>query len=170
MVAVVAPRFDLDECNNEREREFVLALHDRTEAGGWSADAWRWDDRVVVAVCPCDLDPAYNCVLRTLPVDFDGSTVSFGPDETHQFATDLDPARAGVLVLSGQPVHELAAAAADWLEREMRRPIVRHEWNRPDRHGVARRRWVLADTGETLVTQGHVPPGLGPPDRVVAVG
>ena len=31
----------------------------------------------------------------------------------------------------GRPVAELASAAADWLEREMGRPIVRHEWDGP---------------------------------------
>ena len=46
------------------------------------------------------------------------------PDETHQFATELDPAQPGVSMLSAQPIEELVAAAADWLEREMRRPIV----------------------------------------------
>jgi hypothetical protein len=91
----------------------------------------------VLSVCPGDRDPAYNRVLRTLRVDFDGMAVWFGPDETHQFATDLDPARPGVSVLPGRPVTELAAAAADWLEREMWRPIVRHEWDRLDQRGVA---------------------------------
>jgi hypothetical protein len=170
MVPVTAPRFDLDECNNDAERAFIQALHARAEAGGWHADVWRvWDDRLTLSVCPCDSDPKYNCVLRTLRIDFDGATVRFGPDETHQFATDLDPARAAVSLLSGQPVAELATAAADWLEREMRRPIVRHEWDRLDRRGVAPRLWVLADTGEAIVARGQRTPDFGPPDRVVPI-
>ena len=113
MVRVAAPQFDLEECNNEAERAFIEALHARAEVGNWNADAWVWDDRVVVAVSMCDQTPGYNLLLRTLRVDFDGAGVWFGTDETQQFATELDPARPGVSVLSGRPVVELAAAAAD---------------------------------------------------------
>lgn len=170
MVTVSAPRFDLDECNSEAERAFVEALHARAEAGGWFADSWRvWGDRLTLSVCPCDNEPEYNCVLRTLRVDFDGTVVRFGPDETHQFVTDLDPARPGVSVLSGLPVAELAAAAADWLEREMSRPIVRQEWDRLDERGVAPRLWVLADSGVGIVARGRRSADFGPPDRVVPV-
>lgn len=170
MVPVVAPRFDLDECESEAERTFVEALHARAEAGDWFADVWRVRaDCITLSVCPSDDDPAYNCVLRALRVDFNGSTVWFGPDETYQFATDLDPTRRGVSALSRRPVGELAAAAADWLEREMRRPIARHEWDQLDSRGVAPRLWVLADTGEGLVVRGRPPPDARHPDRVVLV-
>jgi hypothetical protein len=168
MVPVLAPRFGLTACNSESERAFIEAMHHRSEAGGWYLDAWVWDDRVVLAVSPGDRTPSYNLILRTLRVDFDGRSVRFGPDETHQFATDLDSARPGVHVLSGRPVAELADAASDWLEREMRRPIVRHEWDRLDQRGVAPRLWVLADTGEGIVAQGQWS-DFGPPDRVVTV-
>lgn len=169
MVPVSAPRFDLDECNSEEERAFIEALHARAEAGDWYADAWVWADRVVVGVCPCDDDPKYKCVLRTLRVDFDDTAVRFGPDETHQFVTDLDPARSGVFDISGRTIAELAAAAADWLEREMRRPIVRHEWDRLDGRRVAPRLWLMADTGEAIVSSGERTPDFGPPDRIVPV-
>ncbi len=169
MVPVVAPRFHLDECNTEAERAFIEAMHRRSEAGGWYPNAWVWGDRVVLAVCSSDHTPGYNLLLRTLRVDYDGREVRFGPDETHQFATDLNPVRSGVSVLSGLPVTELAAAAADWLEREMRRPIERHEWDRLDKRGVAPRLWVLGDTGEGLVALGQRSPDFGPPDRVVPV-
>ncbi len=107
MVQVAAPRFDLDECNSEAEGVLIEALHARADAGGWCADVWRvWDDRLTLSVCPSDDDPEYNCVLRTLRVDFDGTTVRFGPDETGQFATDLDPTRSEVSVLSGGPITE----------------------------------------------------------------
>lgn len=145
MIRVRAPRFDLDECNNERERDFIELLHARAEAGNWFAEAWPRVDRFMLSVSPTDSQR--GCVLRTLRVDFDGIAVSFGPDETHQFATDLDPARPDVIVLGGRPLAELAAAAAIWLEREMDRPIVRQEWDRP---GFRRRAWVLADTGKRL--------------------
>jgi hypothetical protein len=169
MAPVFAPRFGLTECNSDQEREFIETLHARAELGGWYADAWPRDDRVMLSVCSCDRDAAHNCVLRTLRTDFDGDTVSFGPDETHHFATDLDPTRPGVFVFSGGTVAELAAAAADWLEREMRRPILRHEWDRTDQRGVAPRLWVLAETGEHIVARGLLSSEFGPPDRIVVV-
>ncbi len=116
MVPVVAPRFDLAVCNSDREREFVEALHDRATSGGWYADSWPRPDRIIVSVCR--IDGAQRCVSRTLRVDFDGASVAFGDDETHQFVTDLDPAR-GAKILTGLPPAELAGVAADWLEVEM---------------------------------------------------
>jgi len=169
MVPVAAPRFGLTDCNSDREREFIESVHARAEAGGWYAGSWPRNDRFVMYVCLSDRDPDYNCVLRTLRVDFDGSAVWFGPHETHQFVTDLDSDRSDVSMLSGRPIRELAAAAADWLEREMRRPIVRYEWDRLDRRGVAPRLWLLRDTGEPLVARGSRSPDFGPPDRVIAV-
>jgi hypothetical protein len=138
------------------------------EAGGWFADSWPRDDRIVLSVCVSD--PEQRSVLRTLRVDFDGVAVSYGPDETHQFATDLDPRRPYVTVMSRRPVAELALAAATWLQREMRRPITRHEWDRPD---FRRKVWVLADTGQELVVSDSSNiirrQRIGPPDRVVQV-
>ena len=162
MIKVDAPRFDVVECRDERERDFVEAIHSRAEAGSWFADVWPRDNRFVLTVCPGDSE--YNCVLRTLRIDFDGIAVSFGPDETHQLVTDLDPARPGVSVMSGRPPAELALSAAIWLEQEMRRPIVRREWNRPT---FQRREWLLADTGEGLVVSDSANAfrrdGLSPP-------
>ena len=170
MVPVAAPRFDLTECLSDAERAFVEALHARAESGGWYADSWRvWDDRLTLSVCSRGGPPECSCVLRTLRVDFDGAVVRFGSDETHQFVTDLDPARPGTSMLSGRPVAELAGSAADWLEWEMRRPIVRHEWDRLDERGVAPRLWVLVDTGEGIVARGQRSADFGPPDRVVPV-
>jgi len=168
MVSVAAPRSNIDECNSESERAFIEALHGRAAAGGWYADGWPREDRFMLSVCLSD--PDFLSVLRTLRVDYDGESVTFGTDETHQFATDLDPARPDVTVVRGRPVAELAAAAADWLEREMRRPIVRREWNRS---GFKRHEWLLADTGEPIAISDsdnagrH--PDLGEPDRVVHV-
>jgi hypothetical protein len=86
---VNAPRFELDECRSEVEREFVEALHSRAESGGWCADAWPRDDRIIVTVDLCDA--GCNCVLRMLRVDFDGSMMVAGPDGTGQLASNLDP-------------------------------------------------------------------------------
>jgi hypothetical protein len=168
MTKVSAPRFGLDDCNDDSERQFIEALHARAEVAGWFADGWPRDDRIIITVCPVDAE--YNSVLRTLRVDFDGHSVVFGTDETHQLVTDLDPSRPGVELLRARPIQDLASAAADWLEREMKRPIVRHEWNRKD---FTRRLWVLADTQEGLVvsdsSNATTRDSIGPPDRSVTL-
>jgi hypothetical protein len=169
MVTVIAPRFHLDKCNSEDEREFIEAMHLRSESDGWYPDAWVWDDRVVVALCPGDDTPGYQLLLRTLRVDFKGLEITFGEDETHQFATELDPSKSGVVALTGLSIIEMANVAADWLLKEYRRPMVRQEWDRHDRRGVAPRRWVLADTGEAVAIRGLRTADFGPPDRVIHV-
>ncbi|MGV3755621.1 MAG: hypothetical protein ACO1QS_09595 [Verrucomicrobiota bacterium] len=169
MIAVNAPELGLDVCRNEREREFLELLNIRAGKGSWASDvSWLEDDKIVLAVSPFDLDPKHNCVLRTLRIDFYGQRVICGDDETHQFSTDLDPARPDVVVAEGTPV-ELAELAADWLEREMKCVIVRHEWVRPQ---FTHRLWVLADTGEGLVvsdSENKDRSKLGPPDRITKV-
>ncbi len=169
MVKVSAPRFDLDECRDATERDFVEALHTRAEAGAWWADAWLRDDRIILTIDICDSDLEYNCVLRMLRVDFDGAMLTLGADETYQLVTDLDPKRTDVISMRDQSPAILANAAADWLERELGREIERHEWNRPT---FSHRLWVYADTGEGLVmsdSENKRRTDLGPPDRVVVL-
>ncbi len=93
MIPVVAPRFHLDTCNTEIERDFIEALHVRSKTAAWFPDAWVWNDRVVIAVYSSDVTPEYNILLRTLRVDFYGQELRCGPDETHQFVTDLNVSR-----------------------------------------------------------------------------
>jgi hypothetical protein len=169
VIPVVAPRFDIVECNNELERTFIEAMHERSETDMWYPDAWMWDDRVVLLVCVADRTPGYGVVLRSLRIDFDGQMVCFGPDETHQLATDLNPAHPGVFALSGQSIAELADAAANWLQRELRRPIMRQEWDLLDASGVSPRLWVLAGSGEVLAARGQRLTEFGPPDRGILI-
>lgn len=166
MVPVAAARFGLDECNNVEEREFIELLHSRALAGDWYANSWPREDCIIISVDVCDRRE--NRVLRTLRIDFDGTLTAFGPDETHQLVTDLDPQQPGVTVLRDRPRGEMATAAADWIEREMKRPIIIHVW---DRREFTVRMWILADTGERLAVEDHRVKRspireLGPPDRV----
>lgn len=75
------------------------------------------------------------------------------PEHLHVDATALTPERA-------------AEVAAGWLARQLRRPLVRQEWDR--RALGPALRWVLTDTGTVLGSRGRV---LGrarrPPDRVI---
>lgn len=170
MKIVAAPRFDLHECNNDSEAEFIELLHRRAEAGQWFADSWLREDRIIVTVGVSD--PAYNCILRTLRVDYDGVSATCGPDETQQLVTDLNAARPTVVALRERPMDELVRFVADWLEHEMRRPIDRHEWTRPD---FNRRVWVLRDSGEELVWNdsrdltGGPDLEFGPPDKIIPI-
>ena len=168
-VPVHAPRFDVQECRDDVAREFVERLHQRAERGDWYADSWsHLRDRVVIAVTLTDRER--RLALRTLRADYVGPHLLLGEDETQQFATDLDPARPGVtLVTEGRP-QDLADAAADWLEREMARPVVRHEWMAPGREGVV---WAQADNDRELVwsTPGNTRVGrmVGPPEKTTLV-
>lgn len=166
-IKMEAPRFDLAQCRNPAEREFINALHARAEAGGWFADSWPVPGKIIVSV---DIvDAAANCVLRMLRVDFDGSSLIYGRDETFQLVTDLDPASLDVVVVADKPPADLANIAADWLEREMRRPVVCHEWHRPE---FSHKEWLFADTGEQLVwsDSANAKRGeLGRPDKITPV-
>jgi hypothetical protein len=111
-----APYFEIDECRNEREKEFILALHSRAQAGRWNIDGFpSWDGRFTVSVSLM----RGRSVCRSPRIDFDGDTLLLGDDETLQFATDLDPARTDVIRESNKPPAELARIAVDWLEREI---------------------------------------------------
>ena len=114
MVPVDAPRFRLAECNTDSERLFIEALHARSVAGGWVADSWPQPDRIIVSICRQNS----GGISHTLRVDFDGTSLKYGYDETQQFVTELSPAHGAKEATGRSPV-ELAGVAADWLEREM---------------------------------------------------
>ncbi|MBP2329574.1 hypothetical protein JOF56_009959 [Kibdelosporangium banguiense] len=54
--------------------------------------------------------------------------------------------------LCGEP-EQFAVWTADWLERQLARPVVRQEWRRGA--AVVFQRWVLADTGDVLAQRGN---------------
>lgn len=157
---VECPRLDPDgiACHNDAERQFVLALNTLAAESGWFAESWQDRGRVVITVDVV----VPGLVVRMLRVDFDGTTLLCGPDETLQLATDLDPRRPDVHRWSGESPPELAARAAAWLASQLARPVHRREWGRG--HRVE---WILGDTGERLCGTG--PKADGPPDSVVIV-
>lgn len=123
-------------------------------------DVWTFFDRLVVTVCVIDTG-----VLRTLRVDFDGTSLTAGNDPGHQITeADLDPEDPDYLRVQG-PLgpRELADRAYDWFRREASRPIDRQEWDGDD-HGW--RLWVLADVNRLLSAQYTGCPDR-PPDRVI---
>lgn len=116
-IPVVAPRL-LDEynryCRNELERRFLERLNDRAEKGNWCADCWsHLTDHVLISIyLPGDK-------ARSLRVDFFGSRLLLGYDETHQFVTELNPDNPLVTVVPDGTPEQLAVIAADWLESEL---------------------------------------------------
>lgn len=164
MFRIDPPVFGLDECRSENERQFIIELE---KLSNWYLDFMPHEMRTVLYASPVDRD--YNLVLRTLRVDYDGSTLWLGPDETHQFSTDLAVGQRGVSTHSDQSPIELAAIAAKWLNHELRRPIERQEWDKLDDRGVAPRLWLMADSGERICRNGVVLSEFGPPDRTIQV-
>jgi hypothetical protein len=79
-----------------------------------------------------------------------------------------DPEDLTVVGLRAGP-EEYAEWAADWLLRQLHRPIVRQEWRHNGRMVAAT--WRLDDTGRVLGAQGHSMRRLlrRRPDRVVLV-
>lgn len=164
-VPVTAPGLGIDTCRNDDERRYLERLDARVTQGGWRPDAWpHAAGHVIVSVCPVDAEQ--RSLLRTLRADYVHPQLLFGPDETHQFATDLDPSRPGVTLLPNGRPEDLADAAADWFESELSRQIVREEWIVP---GGSRERCVLVDNGQVLTLRGTwnaaVRQALGPPDK-----
>ncbi len=67
---------------------------------------------------------------------------------------------------SGVAPEDAAERAAQWLREQLRRPLVRQEWDRRGR--PAARRWVLADTGTVIGSRGWMfRHERRTPDRVV---
>ena len=115
-VPVVAPRLDQSECRNELERRFLEHLDYRAGRGGWYADSWsHTTDHVLISISLV----RDNTVYRDLRADFFGDRLLLGYDETHQFVTELDPAQPGVTQVVLPTPEAMAAAAADWFEREL---------------------------------------------------
>jgi hypothetical protein len=107
----------LDDYRSQAEREFLEALHLRSQAAGWFGEAWPQPRYLTVTVT---LFAATGSTLRrTLRIDFGGSSVVVGDDPTHQLVDDMDRSRPDVFEASGQSIPELATFAADWIEREI---------------------------------------------------
>jgi hypothetical protein len=160
-------RLGIEAGRNPQEAEFLAALYARAVSGSWHADAWPWEDRLIITISPSDSEA--NTILRTLRADYFGDRVVVGLDPTHQLAGDLDGARADVFSKASPSPAELAEFAADWLERELARPIDRLEWKS---WTYEHREWVLADSGQVIVcsdSKNRTDRKLGKPTRRVRV-
>jgi len=168
MLQVHAPRLDATECRDQRELEFLNRLQLRAESANWRGTAWGHETLLVIGVDVSDNE--CNCVVRSLRVDFNGERVLCGDDETSQYVTDLSPDGPGVATYERQSPATLADLAADWLERELARKIVRQEWNK---WRFKRRVWLFADTGQKIMFSDSANKRdrlfVGEPDRSVVI-
>ena len=112
-----------EEGRNEAERRFLRVLVG--VAPGF--DVWTYYPQLVTTVVVCD--PDTPVVLRTLRVDFDGTSIRCGHDPRGQ----IDPAMAsndpdGYECRDALTPEQFAEVAGEWFWRQFRRPIDRYEW------------------------------------------
>lgn len=147
-----------EEGRNEAERRFLRVLVG--VAPGF--DVWTYYPQLVTTVVVCD--PDTPVVLRTLRVDFDGTSIRCGHDPSGQ----IDPAMAsndpdGYECRDALTPEQFAEVAGEWFWRQFRRPIDRYEWR--GRDPEVGPYWVLADCDRGLVVGGRRPLSLDPPMR-----
>ena len=101
----------------------------------------------MVAFDICDWNE--NAVVRSLKVDFDGSSVLMGETGSNLFDSKFDADEAGVTILNNpdSSPSELAEETAKWLYFEMSRPIVLKEWITWFHHHKA---YQMADNNKPL--------------------
>jgi hypothetical protein len=180
--------FNLDEFRSDAERDFVRAIS--LHATWWGALGLSPEGaRIVPAegklILFVDVG-APQLVLRTLRIEFDGSSVVMGDDEAGQEGPHLDLSKRKVVTVRssdldagvglfapyrdvGSVPARLAERAAEWVEYQTRRRVECHEWKKPS---FTHRRWISTDTGEVLRwsdSSNIWRSDLGVPDEVVIV-
>ncbi|MEV4559209.1 hypothetical protein AB0K51_19780 [Kitasatospora sp. NPDC049285] len=152
------------------ERDFVAALRER--AGGWAvAPAVSWvgrpEDDSSLVVCVGVGDRSLGWPLRA-GLHLTGATVRGDRLVHRDFYWLAQPPTWLALNAAGSP-QELAALSADWFERILRLPVVRHEWYHDGRRYAYR--CLFADDGDGWC-DGYrddlAPPGQ--PEYLSAVG
>ena len=125
----------------------------------------------------------YGCLLT---IDVPGVPPSEWPVHTHMLQVMFEAGRVGgywgcshlwdgwdreapesLHVEGDLTPQELAVTAARWLAEQLRRPLVRQEWDRRVR--PAKVRWLLQDTGRVVAGPRRAPRGRPTPDREVLV-
>ncbi|WP_163504777.1 hypothetical protein [Fodinicola acaciae] len=114
------------------------------------ADGWL---RAYVDIC----DPAANLTLATIRIDLTDRWLTAGwcSATRAELDDDLSDALGGDLfVEQADKVARVRAPerAAQWLVRQLDRPVVRLDWRHGD--GVAAQAWMLADSDRMLVERG----------------
>lgn len=147
----------------------------RSEAERWldadptNSQVYKWEDFLVLGLDVSDR--TRNRVLRTLRADYGPSGLTYGEDETYQFATDLTPKQHeyGHIDHGNQTPADLGQIAAAWLRTQMVRPIELAVWQRPFYWCT---QYQLMDTGRWLCwsAKGNQPrSSLGLPDSISIV-
>ena len=177
------------DASTDTARRFVGALREYARSHHWyelgitPADTalYPTDDLTQAAVNLVDRTTGGSYGIGTLRIEYAGQVLK-GNWSDAQLVHEIELTDPEVLWLEDIPSAELAAAhAGDWLDTQLRRPIVRRDWQFGGSKG--RSLWVLADTDRHLVGVGtdlpfsdargrwhqQNPPPTRPPDRLVIV-
>jgi hypothetical protein len=166
------------------DAEAAFLEHLRREAGGWDVEdvSPALTSSVYIGLpLYADIDvPGLAEPARPLQVGFwtggpwagrSGGYVLqgvWGDDHPLDDHDGNDPECLTVIGVDASP-QQHATWAAEWLLRQLRRPVVREEWLRDGQ--VVASTWRLSDTGTVLAREGASPRRLlrRPPDRVTTV-
>ena len=167
---------EFDEYRSDVEWEFVEFL--RSRAPVWRSLGLSHNDIIAFREFSGKLvvvfevsDRWRNSLLRTLRIDFDGVRVNLGEDECGQLVTRRNETRPDFAGSDGvaDKALTLGRFAADWIERELRRPIELRWWSGTDFYHSE---WVLGDTNRVIMrcdTWNQARENLGPPHHVRVV-
>jgi len=119
---------------NNAEEQFLTVLFEHSTAWaelGVTDDCCYisyWDSTLMIAFDVCDWNG--NQVVRSVKVDFNGTSVLMGETGTNLFDFKFDPNSPNVKVLPKVDMTyiDLANEAAKWVFEELSRPIVLKEW------------------------------------------
>lgn len=150
---------------NEAETAFLAQL--RREAGNWTVEGLSAGDTATIDIgVPLYADvevPGLAALGRSLQIGFwtggpwaerSGGFILqgvWGDDHPLDDYSGNDPECLTVVGVDARP-EQHAAWAAEWLLRQLHRPVVREDWSRDGR--VVASTWRLADTGTVLRRQG----------------
>lgn len=138
---------------NEAECEFLTALFDHAQEWfqlGLTNEHCMInysDSTLMIAFDVCDWKQSQ--VLRSLKLDFTGTSVLMGETGTNlfDFKFDLNDSKIKVYGKEDGLPSTLANLAAKWLFQELSRQIVRREWITNSYHHT---QYEMADTGQVL--------------------
>ncbi len=151
-----------DAGRTDQERRFLARLRELAN-GRALFDAWDLYPQLVVTLTVDD--PEENVIVRTLRVDYDGSSLRGGEDPSSQIDPELDSSDPDYFELTGYASPEaLASQAFDWFSRQGRRPIDRREWFGPDHTWLE---WVMLEPVEKPLVARYFGRPDRPPDHVV---
>ncbi|GAB2647228.1 hypothetical protein [Kribbella swartbergensis] len=153
----------------ESESDFVVLLRAEMERQGWTPstapDDWYAGMEAESADGRClawmELT-ADNWVILTIGAYYNGVVTTVGSLDSQLFDLRRNDPRVPPSTFGGT-ISEQAVLAANWLDKLLRRPILRREWSETARE------YLFGDDGTLLVMSGSHLDRSGPPNREVVI-